>query len=318
MKRDLESLGEFIRRWLSQEQRWSSPIYIAGESYGGFRTAKMAKQLQQDDGVGLTGVFLISPALEFSSLYGNDYSILYWLDKFPTMAAAGYQHKMCKADKVDFFGHLQNAERFAKEKLAVLLASGESLGNKRRQKIYQEMSNFTGIKAEVFARCDGRLTMTEFARTLLREKSLALGLYDASIATHDPFIDRPQFEGPDPTLAGLGRIFGSGIHMHLHDNLGVTESIRNYNLLSYEVHKNWKYNSDGVPVSATDDLRYGMTLNPDMQVFITHGYFDLVTPYYASDRLINLMKLTKLIKYSNANSSSIKPKFIPSSKSIIV
>ncbi|MGA7933230.1 MAG: peptidase S10, partial [Kovacikia sp.] len=92
VERDLNALGEFIQRFLSRQKRWLSPIFIAGESYGGFRVAKLARKLQQDFGIGLSGAVLISPALEFSFLYGNDYNLTPWVTVVPSYAAAAAHH----------------------------------------------------------------------------------------------------------------------------------------------------------------------------------------------------------------------------------
>ena len=122
-----------------------------------------------------------------------------------------------------------------------------------------------------------------------------LGLYDATITVTDPFPDREPFAGPDPTLAGSTAAFTTAVNRQLRQEIGV-ETDRVYELLSYEVFTSWRNDGDeqhafSPPPGATDDLRYGMSLNPHLRVFVTHGRYDLVTPYFASDRLRNLMRL---------------------------
>jgi carboxypeptidase C (cathepsin A) len=133
-----------------------------------------------------------------------------------------------------------------------------------------------------------------FARELLRDERKVVGLYDATITSIDPFPDRESFSGPDPTLAGIAPAYTMAINRQLRSEIGV-ETDREYTLLSYEVNAAWTDDARRhffiPPVGATDDFRYGMALNPHMRAFITHGRFDLVTPYYASDRLRNLMRL---------------------------
>ncbi len=97
VKRDLEAMGEFMSRWLSTHKRWGSPVFIAGESYGGFRVAKLARMLQEGPGIGLNGAILISPALEFATLTATDYDVLPWIDWVPTMAAAAHHHGKSRA-----------------------------------------------------------------------------------------------------------------------------------------------------------------------------------------------------------------------------
>jgi carboxypeptidase C (cathepsin A) len=144
------------------------------------------------------------------------------------------------------------------------------------------------------SRAEGRITINVFTRELLRDERQILGLYDATITATDPFPDRESFGGPDPTLAGISPAYTMAINRQLRSEIGV-ETDREYTLLSYEVNREWTDDARQhffvPPVGATDDFRYGMALNPHMKTFITHGRFDLVTPYYASDRLRNLMRL---------------------------
>lgn len=293
VERDLASLGDFIARFLSVHHRWTSPIFIAGESYGGFRVAKMARKLQEDTGVGLNGAILISPAIEFSSLFGTDYDLANWVECFPTMAAVAHAHGRCRVDAPSFESLLEQAESFAREELAMWLLQGEALGEERRQAVAKRAADWIGLDAELVARAGGRITATRFCRTLLADQRLLCGHYDGSVTGVDPFPDRNDYEGPDPTLYSIDRVFTSAINQHLRQSLQVETDLE-YRLLSLEVNESWKDKSrdfwKGLQ-GAMDDLRYGMSLNPYMKVFITHGYFDLVTPYFSSERLIDLMKL---------------------------
>jgi len=121
-----------------------------------------------------------------------------------------------------------------------------------------------------------------------------VGLYDTTITATDPFPDRDEFGWPDPTLSGISPAYTTAVNRVLRSEIGV-ETDREYALLSYEVFTSWKNDAEShafaPPPGATDDFRYGMALNPHMHAFITHGQYDLVTPYYTSDRLRNLMKL---------------------------
>jgi len=136
--------------------------------------------------------------------------------------------------------------------------------------------------------------MTVFVRELLRSERKVIGLYDTTVTAHDPFPDRQTFAGPDPTLAGIEAAYTAAINQLLRERIGV-ETDRQYHLLSMEVFQGWKVDVERHAfehhVGATDDLRYGIALNPELRVFITHGRFDLVTPYYAAERMRNLMRL---------------------------
>ena len=301
VERDLKSLGEFMQGFLSRLNRWLSPIFIAGESYGGFRVAKLARKLQQDFGIGLSGAVLISPALEFSLLEGGDYNLSYWATLIPSFAAAAAFH-----DRVQWAGapgdmeaHLEAAETFARQTFIPLLAMGDTAPEADRQAAYQTLANLVGISPSLVERHGGRIDRGVFARELLREDKKIVGLYDAAIAAIDPFPDRLTYAGSDPTLDGLQRLFTGAINHHLRDTLKV-ETDLTYHLLNFNIFKAWKFELEtdfkqGY-LGAVDDLRIGMTLNPYMRVFITHGIFDLVTTYYASNHLAMLMKLAPEIR----------------------
>ncbi|HTU28619.1 MAG TPA: hypothetical protein VMF07_04505 [Solirubrobacteraceae bacterium] len=295
-KRDLESLCEFVGRWLSRARRWGSPVFVAGESYGGYRVGRLVRMLQETTGVGLNGAILISPALELGALSPSDYTALGWIDALPTMALAALHHGRSRAfgARTPIADVQRDVESFATGEYASLLARGASMEEAERARILERLADVTGLPVELVTRAEGRITIQRFARELLRDERKVLGMYDATLTTLDPFPDREPFEGADPTLAGFAPAFATAINRQLRREIGV-ETDREYVVLSYEVFRQW--NNDAPehffvpPVGATDDFRYGMSLNPHMKALITHGRYDLVTPYYASDRLRNLMRL---------------------------
>jgi carboxypeptidase C (cathepsin A) len=189
---------------------------------------------------------------------------------------------------------LRDAEEFATGDYATLLTRGASMGADDRDRILGRLADLIGLSSEIVARAEGRVSADRFTRELLRDRRKVLGLYDATITTTDPFPDREQFSGPDPTLSGIGPAYTTAINRQLRSEIGV-QTDREYVLLSYEVNESWRNDAPQhfftPPVGATDDFRYGMSLNPHLKAFITHGRYDLVTPYHASDRLRNLMRL---------------------------
>ncbi|MCA9176135.1 MAG: hypothetical protein KDB14_16730 [Planctomycetales bacterium] len=295
--RDVESLGDFITRFLSAHGRWLSPIFIAGESYGGFRVAKMAAALQQHHGVGICGAMLISPAIEFDGLFGSDYNLTHWIEVFPSLVAAAHRHqRSCFPESQPLRDVLAAAESFATSELLRWLAAGDSLPAADRTRIIQRASELLGLPAELIAATNGRIGPSAFCRELLRDQRRFVGRYDASVTTADPYPDRPNYEGPDPTLLSIDRLFASAVNHQLRDTLQVDTELE-YRLLSMSVHANWQdktaKHAFRRAVGSLDDLRYGMSLNEHMEVFVSHGYYDLITPYYSSGRLSELMKLNE-------------------------
>ena len=299
-KRDLESLSEFIGRWLSTNGRWGSPVFIAGESYGGYRVGRLVRQLQENAGVGLNGAILISPAFEFGGLVASDYDALAWIDLVPTMSLAAVHHGRSRVFEqgTALEDVVREAEMFATGDYAAFLTRGASMPAEERERVLGRLADFLGLPVDFVTRAEGRVPITVFARELLRDERKIVGLYDATITSIDPFPDREAFEGPDPTLSGIGPAYTTAVNRQLRSEIGV-ESDREYMLLSLEVNQEWKDDDKrhffAPPVGATDDFRYGMALNPHMKAFITHGRYDLVTPYYTSDRLRNLMRLDPAI-----------------------
>jgi carboxypeptidase C (cathepsin A) len=295
-KRDLEALSEFMGRWLSGNGRWGSPVFIAGESYGGYRVGRLVRVLQETAGIGLNGAILISPALEISTLVAGDYDITGWVDLVPTMAGAAAHHGRSRAFErgTPLEDVWREAESFATGDYTALLARGAAMPPDERERVLSRLADLIGLPLELVTRAEGRVPINVFARELLRDERKVVGLYDATITATDPFPDREPFEGPDPTLAGIAPAYTAAVNRQLRSEIGV-ETDREYTLLSYEVNEEWKDDDKRhffvPPVGATDDFRYGMSLNPHLKAFITHGRFDLVTPYYASDRLRNLMRL---------------------------
>jgi carboxypeptidase C (cathepsin A) len=295
-KRDLESLAEFMGRWLSEHGRWGSPVLIAGESYGGYRVGRLVRMLQESSGIGLNGAILISPALELTPMSPTDYDMVGWIDTLPTMALAAAHHGRARAlpqgtapDAVR-----AEAEAFATGSYATFLARGSEMPADERAEVLGRLSDLLGLPQDLVTRAEGRIGFHTFARELLRDERKVVGYYDATITGPDPFPDREAFAGPDPTLAGIGAAYTMAINRLLRSEIGV-KTEREYSLLSYEVFTAWRDDSEQhffePPTGATDDFRYGMALNPHMRALITHGRHDLVTPYFASDRLRNLMRL---------------------------
>ena len=283
-------------RWLSANGRWGSPIFVAGESYGGYRVGRLVRLLQEGTGIGLNGAILISPALEIGTLNPTDYDVLGWIDTLPTMALAAAYHGRSRVFARETAPEEVRgaAEAFAASELAPFLVRGAAMDGDERERVLTRLSDLVGLPTDLVARAEGRISISTFARELLRDERKVLGLYDSTVTSIDPFPDRETFAGPDPTLAGISPAYTMAVNRLLRAEIGV-ETEREYTLLSYEVNTAWKDDASQhafLPiVGATDDFRYGMALNPHMKAFITHGRYDLVTPYYATDRLRNLMRL---------------------------
>ena len=154
VNRDLESLGEFIERFLSKHKLWDVPVYIAGESYGGFRTAKLARRLQEKHGVGLTAAIAISPALEFSLLSENDYDVLRYMDTFCSMALTAAFHGRSKVFKKGESIEVmrKQIESFATGDMAHAFVVGSPHAEKELAGVYSRIGDFLGLASRMSIR----------------------------------------------------------------------------------------------------------------------------------------------------------------------
>ena len=290
VSRDLGSLCDFISRFLSKENRWRSPIYLAGESYGGYRGARLTRMLQEQTGVGLSGVVLISPALEWDSLMAGRYNALATALSMPSFAAAARHHGRAKnaIPRESLEAFLARAESFALAELLPASALGGLHGNSP-ENVAAGLSDWIGLDARFLAARNLRVDRVTFSRELLRDEQRVLGWYDAATSTTDPFPTTAEFSGVDPTLGGLNRIYVAAANMHIRENLGVS-SEETYELLNYDVNRKWQWrdatSGSPVPPGATDDLAVGLAMNPAMKILVVHGLYDLVTPYFESKYLL--------------------------------
>src|SRR5579884_3115887 len=179
-KRDLESLGEFIGRWLSGNGRWGSPVFIAGESYGGYRVGRLVRTLQESAGIGLNGAVLISPALEIGGLNPDDYAVTAWVDLVPTMAAAAVHHGRSRAfaQGTPVEDVQRAAEEFATGDYTVFLTRGASMPVEERARVLARFAELTGLSDELVTRAEGRIPIGVFVRELLRDERKVLGRYE--------------------------------------------------------------------------------------------------------------------------------------------
>ena len=290
---DLAAIGQFISRWLTAHRRWDAEVFVAGESYGGYRVGRLARKLQEDIGVGLVGIVLISPALEIEALSVSDYNVTSWVDRLPSMALAAVHHGRSRIDG-DEAAVEAAALAFAQGDYARLLLAGAGMPADDRDAVLARLADLLGLDEALVRRHRGRVPMQVFARELLRDERRLLGLYDATVTTVDPFPDRDPSPGPDPTLAGIEHVFATGVNHVLRDVVGV-ETERQYVLLSLDVNTAWRRAAGTHAFSsmtgASDDLRYGLALNPHLRALVVHGRHDLVTPWAASRRLRDLLHL---------------------------
>jgi carboxypeptidase C (cathepsin A) len=295
---DAETLASFIRLYLTMNDRWLSPIYLSGESYGGFRVARLARVLQADFGVASTGLIMISPALDFGVLWGGDHNLLPWVALLPSYAATAQYHRngdLNQKYEDDPRSNLNSVENFA---LSDFLTGLAGAGTDRKA-WHMKLGNLTGLDIKTIELWSGRIPPTRFVKALLTDHNRLISLYDGSIASIDPDPTASVLRGGDPYLEMLGAPITAAFNSYVRKELGFKTDTP-YLLLNEEVFKSWNWHS-GIHgqqgyAKAISHLKQTISLNPGLRVLIMHGVYDLVTPYFGSVIAVEQMRLDSQVR----------------------
>ncbi|WMT71973.1 peptidase S10 [Bradyrhizobium sp. Ash2021] len=275
---DVNSIALVIRRWLEKYDRLRSPKFVAGESYGGIRGPKVIHNLQTQQGVGVRGLILVSPLLDFREYQGS--SMLQYMTSLPTMAAVAREAKgpVTRNDLAD-------VERYAQGEFLVDLVKGLA-DTEATTRLADKVAALTGIDQAVSRRLAGRFEVGEFRREFDRRNGKVTGRYDASVEGFDPYPDSSysHFGDPsgDPLLAPL-----TSAAVDLTTRKLNWRPDGSYQLLSDTVNKAWDFGRGQNPAESVSQLRQILALDPKMKLLVGHGLFDLATPYFASKIILD-------------------------------
>jgi len=281
---DAQVAAKIIALYLARNGRSTSPKYILGESYGGFRAMKVARTLQQDQGIVVSGIIMASPLIEGGYVFGGGdrYSLGCAL-QLPSVVAAELERNNGFSAQA-----IAEAERFAMTDYLATLAGPPPKAD-AAQTFYGRIAGMTGLPTELVARARGcvRNAYLKHRRETQRE---VLSLYDATVASPDPYPESESRRGPDPVLDGFTRALGVAFVGYARDQLGFKTDMT-YAVLNHEVSGKWEWErgSRGTPPSISDDIREFLSLNPSFRLLVVHGYSDLVTPYAVSRYVLDHM-----------------------------
>jgi carboxypeptidase C (cathepsin A) len=288
---DVKVFAEFILGYLQTHNRWKSPKFLIGESYGAFRSAALAKHLHSQDGVQINGIVMISPVLDLSTLSASNPSqdLPYTLS-LPTYAAVAWYYKQVTDPPADLDTFLTQARQFASGEYATALSKGWRLTDREKSSVVKTLSHFTGLKEEYLAQANLRVSPPQFAAELESEKALKIGAYDARFSSPQDNLPDESISD-DSTYSAIDGAFTSAINTYLRDELKVDGNAQ-YKVLSAEATADWDWKrstSSPIPVSpnATEDLTKAMADNPYLQVQIEYGYFDLIAPFHAGEYTVD-------------------------------
>lgn len=272
---DLDSVGEFIRLWTTRHERWLSPKFLCGESYGVFRAAGLADYLHGRYGLYLNGLILVSGVLDFATIYdvpGNDlpYPLI-----LPAYTAAAYYHKKLPPDlQADLTKALAESRAFAQGEFTTALHKGASLPDDERQTVVVELSRLTGLTSDVIKDNNLRIDEGVFRKQLLHNEGLILGAYDSRLTGRD---GNPAAEGAgyDPSSAAVMGPFSAAMNSYVRSELKFEDDLP-YELLAGV--QPWNYGAANTYANAGERLASVMNQNPYLKILVLGGRCDLVCP----------------------------------------
>ena len=297
---DITSVGNFIAQYVTENKRWSSPKYILGESYGGMRSAGLALNLLQKHNLALNGVVLVSPFLDFATGFdfgGIDLPHVLFL---PTFAATAYYHHALPKQPKDRNLFLKEVENFAQGEYAQALFAGNQLDPDQRATIIDKLYQYTGIAKDYWDRANLRVGHQQFTKELLRKKGITVGRIDSRFSGNTIGANRDSMIY-DPMTTSIGPSYLAAFMDYYSQDLKVSPT-QKY-VVSGDVFTKWDWGHQQpgspfkIPTPNTAiDLSVAMIQNPNMKVMFLQGYYDLATPYYTTEYLINHLQIPKSIQ----------------------
>lgn len=294
---DIRSVSDFIVQYVTENGRWASPKYILGESYGGMRSGGVSYHLLTQYNLALNGVVLVSPFMEMTTGFAGLGIDLPHIMFLPTFAATAWYHDALEQKPDDLEAFMEEVKEFAVEEYAPALLAGRNLGSADRQSVLAGLARYTGLSEQYWDRANLRIDEGQFTQQLLREHGITVGRVDSRF-TGDS-IDKLAESAPyDPFTTAIGPSYLAAFMDYYRADLGVKRSVPY--VVSGGFFRKWDWghkqpdlNGFELPFPNTAvDLEYALKRNPAMQVLVMQGYFDLATPLFATEYVMDHMSLS--------------------------
>jgi carboxypeptidase C (cathepsin A) len=287
---DANAFAEFIKAFLGKYDRWNSPKYLFGESYGTPRSAVLINKLTTDDNIDFNGVILLSQILDFSLFAGlqgaNPGNVEGYVTQLPTMAATAWYHNLVPGGRpADLESFLRDAEKFAITDYAAALAQGSQLDPATRQTVAEQIAHYTGLSVPYILKSDLRIDGPAFSKEVQDAKGLTTGRLDTRFSgpDMDPLSKEADY---DPQSAALSSAYVSAFNDYARGTLHYGRGLEFKPSVGVFQYWDWSHATPGLPAlkmvgtSVLPDLAVAMKYNPQLQVMTNGGYYDLATPYY--------------------------------------
>ena len=287
---DIESVGQFIHLYTTRYNRWQSPRFLIGESYGTLRAAGLSAHLLERYNMTLNGIALVSSILDFATIVFNQNNDLPYVLFLPTYTATAWYHKRLSPDlQANLEKTLAEVEEFAIGEYSNALFKGDALPEADREAVIKKLVRYTGLSPEFLDRNEIRVDNYRFAKHILRGDRKIVGRFDSRFVGVD---SNPGGEkaGYDPSSAAIFAPYTATLYHYLHNDLNIKRDVP-YEIISDKVQP-WNYKRfTNNYANALGALNEAMTKNPHMKVFVASGYFDLATPYLGSEYTFNHLGL---------------------------
>jgi carboxypeptidase C (cathepsin A) len=289
-KRDIESVGDFIRLFTTRYQRWSSPKYLIGESYGTTRAAGLSGYLQERHSMYLNGIIMVSSILDFSTAYLNPGNDLPYILFLPTFTATAWYHNCLGEDlQADLYKALEESETYAMGDYTLAMMRGDELNPDDQNAVAEKLSRLTGMSTDYIHQTNLRINIHRFCKELLRTKRRTVGRIDSRFTG----IDRDaagEFNEHDPSISAIMGPYTGAMNDYVRRELNYQSDLP-YEILSERVFP-WSYaEHQNKYVNVAETLRKAISINPNLRVHVANGYYDLATPYLATRYTYNHLML---------------------------
>jgi len=298
---DAKSVAAFIHQWIENNNRWNSPKFVAGESYGTVRASVLSDELTNKYNIGLNGIVLISAVLDYQNSRIQDGSIMSYVSFLPSYAATAWYHNKLPNKPADLATFLAEVREFAAGDYAKALIAGNRLTTAEEQALIEKLHSYTGLKKSYLKASNMRIHVYRFFKELLRDEGKVVGRLDSRYLGEEPEAVGDTFKG-DPFAYASGNAFTVAINDHIRNFMGVKLETRHYNT-SARSEKYWQWNwnvwgKKGVPnggrfINVIPYLGKAMRRNSDMHVLVTSGYYDFATPFFGAENALAEMDIVK-------------------------
>jgi len=294
---DIKSVSQFITQYVTQYDRWNSPKYLLGESYGTPRTAGIVDYLQGNVSMQVNGVILVSSCLDYNLDSHEDISNVVYL---PTYAAIAFYYNKIPNRPADLETFLKEVRTYAGNEYAAALFKGDRLSESEKLQEMAKLAAYTGLNKDYLDKANLRVSPSQFRQELLREDRQMIGRYDARFKGIIPDLLAENAED-DPQSSQISPAFVSSFMNYFYGDLKVNKT-HVYNVNAYHTEGfswEWKHAKNDQESEAMDtrvDLKEAMSKNPNLKILVFNGYYDLATPFFATEYTFDHLGLDKKIQ----------------------